>query len=316
MTRPGSMKSLLSVPFICSFFCTLGIETGFAADEIPPANADVPHVAAPKGATKAPGAPQPGSTLETKDDTSIPSGSGNPAPQAGWQTRPGEKTPRKPVHNGKVVDDEHINDPQAPKDGYGKSQGIAGDLVFGPSVTLLGFPSPFKVNLESKWRNVVGAQFSYGFLPKITVSNASGKLNSWDVRLRAFPFEGAFYLGVAYGKQTVTASKDTAVIVSGSSYATTVSGEINNSFVAPHLGWRFVWKSGFFYGIDLGWQFQSGTTTDISYTVPSNVPTAIVNQIVQQPTYLNTLADVKDTANKLGNQGLPLLTLIQIGWLF
>lgn len=188
--------------------------------------------------------------------------------------------------------------------GYGKTRGVLGDVTFGPSIAILGFPHPAEVSLEGKYLDLFGFQAAYGFLPEITISNVKAKMNAWDVRARWFPFRGAMFIGAAYGQQTLTGSKSDTI--SGVPVQATV--EVKTNYITPHLGWRWVWESGFFMGVDFGWQLASSAKT----TVSTNAPAA-----VQATTeYISLRGKVTDAGNDLGETGLPSVTFIRLGWLF
>jgi hypothetical protein len=69
--------------------------------------------------------------------------------------------------------------------------------------------------------------------------------------------------------------------------------------VAPEMGWRFIWASGFFMGIDLGWQII--TSNQATFDLPAGMPAA-------------DRQDLSDAADQLGKTGFPILSLLQIGW--
>ncbi len=198
--------------------------------------------------------------------------------------------------------------PAAPKNlappAYGKAQGVLGPVTFGPSVTLLGLPSPFKGALEFRFGQSFGAQVSYAFLPSISYSSTTGKLDQIEGRVRWFPFKKAFLLGLAYGQLTATASRSETILAQ----PITASVQLRNTYFAPHLGWRWTWASGYFMGLDLGWQFSRNPRT----TLTTNADALV--QAVQQ--YVDLDKQVNDAGSQLGNQGLPLLSLLQVGWLF
>lgn len=221
-----------------------------------------------------------------------------PAPQRSMPTSPEMKKQTKEVST------EMKEEREETYRGYGKVEGIAGPVTFGPSVSLLGFPHPLEVALESKYRDYFGFQGTYGFIPEISIKDVKAKMNAWDVRLRWFPFNGAFYVGAGYGQQTVEGSK-TQVILGTS---TTASVKVENKFFTPQLGWRWTWESGFFMGLDLGWQFAKDADTSVS----SNA-----NALIQaQPQYTTLVNDVKKYGNDYGNKGLPSFTLLHFGFLF
>ena len=189
-------------------------------------------------------------------------------------------------------------------DRYGKTHGVAGPLTFGPSLTLLGLTRPFAVGLESKYLDIWGLAGFYGFLPEITVSNVKVKYSSWDARFRYYLFRGSFFVGAAVGGQNIKATKSTTI----SGVPVTANLTMDSMFVTPHVGWHWIWKSGFFMGIDLGVQLSVSRTTSVSSDAAAPI------QALQQ--YQDLSNDVTSNAEKLGKKPLPMLTLLKVGFLF
>lgn len=192
--------------------------------------------------------------------------------------------------------------------GYGKTEGLLGPVTLGPTVGI-ALPHPVNVGLEGRYLDLFGFAFDYGFLPQVTVSSVQAKINAYDARLRWFPFRGSFFIGAAYGKQKLSGSKSQTVNVSGVSVPATVGMDIDTTYIAPQLGWRWEWESGFVVGIDFGWQFvtTSGSTLTTNITDPT---------ITSLPDYQKIVSDVNDVGNKIGKQGLPNITLLQFGYMF
>ena len=93
---------------------------------------------------------------------------------------------------------------------------------------------------------------------------------------------------------------------SGKSTVTDANGQpaqasldISTTFLTPQIGWRWVWTSGFFTGVDLGWQLP------LNYTSTLNVPAGA------SP---GTIKDIRDNADKYVKSGLPSLGLLELGW--
>ena len=187
---------------------------------------------------------------------------------------------------------------------YGKSRGLLGPVTFGPSVGILGIPQPFQFALQLKYSDWLGGQVTYLYLPDLTISNVKVGLTGYDARLRLFPFRGAFYIGAAVvGKQKIKGSKTQTI----SGVPVTANVEVESKFLTPQLGWRWQWHSGFFMGLDLGWQLNRNANT----TVTTDAPT-----IVQaQPDYTTLVNDVKKIGNDYGNKALPSFTLLQFGFM-
>ncbi len=187
--------------------------------------------------------------------------------------------------------------PEARAEGYGKQYGVLGNvpLVFGPRLTI-GFIQPAAVGIEAKYANLVGVSVDYGFVPEFTLpsSTVSVKWSSWNVGAKVFPFRGSFFLGAALGGRSFT-GKDTGTI--GTAEVT-----VSSTYLAPEIGWRWVARSGLFFGMEFGWQFI------LSYTAEGRL-----NGVPAPP---ETDKDLHDAAKVIGEQGLPQIGLLTIGYLF
>jgi hypothetical protein len=178
---------------------------------------------------------------------------------------------------------------------YGKAEGVLPHAVIGPKLMLLQFPAP-GVGVEAKAFNLVGASFDYGLIPDVNVGGVSVGLHNWSLGARVYPFRGAFFAGVAMGNRSFHGSKtDTSTGTPVKAKAT-----VSSTFLAPEIGWRWVWESGLFLGMDLGWQFVLSDTLTLEANGAS----------------VGTQQDVQDQADQLGRAGLPVLGLLQVGWLF
>jgi len=186
---------------------------------------------------------------------------------------------------------------------YGKKSGVLPDFVFGPKITALGTPVPFRVGAETKWDNFLGASFDWGFLPSLSFSNVSVKLNGWNFAARLYPWKGAFYAGVAFGSQTFTGAQTGTVV----GVPTTVTLTFNSTYLAPQVGWRWVWDSGFFLGMELGVQIPISTSSSVTSDNELGKGT---------PAYAQLQSQINDKATTFGNNPLPHFALLQLGYFF
>ena len=186
--------------------------------------------------------------------------------------------------------------------GYGKTQGVIPGvpLLFGPKLSL-ALPVP-SVGLEVKFANLIGASFDYGFFPDISVSGVTaGFPSGWHADARLYPFRGAFFLGAALGQRSLRASYTTTVAPFGQ---ITPTSTLDVTYLAPEIGWRWVYESGLFMGVELGWEFVlSFKRTDSSEV-----------QALRQAGGLDPNLD--KAINDYGNAGLPHVALFQIGYFF
>ncbi len=190
--------------------------------------------------------------------------------------------------------------PEAPPpkaEGYGKQYGVLGNvpLVFGPKLTL-GFIQPATVGIEAKYANLVGLSVDYGFVPEFGLPTSTLRVawSGWNVGVKVYPFRGSFFLGAALGGRSFTGKQ---VDASGNWEAT-----VSSTYLAPELGWRWVARSGLFFGMEFGWQFVLSYTTEVKLN--GALPPSSVNQ------------SLHDAARFIGEQGLPHLGLFTIGYLF
>lgn len=179
--------------------------------------------------------------------------------------------------------------------GYGKTDGLIPGMLIGPKLSLVNLPTP-GVGVEAKFLgNLLGASFDYGLIPDITVSDVTVGMHAWNVGAKIYPFRGSFFVGALYGNRSFTGSKtDTST---GTPLKAAV--DVSSTYVAPELGWRWVWNSGFFMGMDLGWQFV--TSSKVTLTAPAGISQGTVD-------------DVQKKGNDIGKAGLPVIGLLQVGF--
>ena len=177
---------------------------------------------------------------------------------------------------------------------YGKTQGAIPGILLGPKLNLVALPPG--IGLEAKLLgNSLGLSLDLGLVPSVTISNASDSWIDLNLGARYYPWRARFYVGAAVGGRSFSATAtDTAKNLQA-------KATVTSFYLAPEIGWKFVWDGGFFLGIDLGYQIiiSANTTLDI----PSGVDPA-------------KSKNVTDAADKIGKIGLPVLTLLQLGYFF
>ena len=178
-----------------------------------------------------------------------------------------------------------------------KTEGLIPGILFGPKLSIIRLPTP-ALGVEVKAYQLFGASFDYGFIPDFTISNVTLGMKTWNVGAKVYPLRGAFFLGANLGGYTFT-GKSTVSDLNGQPVAAKL--DISTTFIAPEIGWRWVWNSGFFTGLDLGWQFP------LSYKSTLDVPGGA------SP---GNIKDVRDNADKYVKSGLPALGLFELGWFF
>lgn len=232
--------------------------------------------------------------LHAGDSTEI---TGSPAaapeittPSAAVPETPGEPAATVPADNAEL----------------GKSYGVLGSeswLLVGPAITALGIPSPFRVGVEAKWKNRYGFSLDYGFVPQYSVDGIAVRLNAWTATARYYLWDRAFFVGLGLGKQRFTGSMTTAL----NGTDVTMDVAVNSIVIAPQVGWRWVYPSGFYLGMTLGIQVPLSNQIDIT----SNATAA---QSVLSA-YAQIYTDI-DSAAKYARYPLPQFALIQLGFFF
>lgn len=187
--------------------------------------------------------------------------------------------------------------PVATPAAYGKSGGLLPGMLIGPKLALAPLPGLFGVGLEAKFLNLVGVGIDYNAFPSVGVGDVKVGFNDLSLAARVFPWRGRFFLGAALGQRNFFGKATDSL--SGQE----IKVEVKSLYLAPELGWRFVWTSGFFMGIDLGYQIVLSPKTTL--TLPAGVPVDPTDR-----------KDVEDAGKEIGKIGLPILSLLQLGYFF
>lgn len=175
--------------------------------------------------------------------------------------------------------------------GYGKPSGLLPGMVIGPKLHLIGVPPGF--GLEARIANTFSLSVDYTLIPTTALSDVKASYGDFSGAARWYPWHASFYLGAAFGTRTFKAK------VTDSTSGETASAEVASTYLAPEIGWRWIWSSGFFLGMDLGYQIILSDKTTLV------IPLAV------DP---SSKKDVTDAADHIGKIGLPILSLLQIGW--
>lgn len=130
----------------------------------------------------------------------------------------------------------------------------------------------------------------------LSVGIASVRLTKPEINVKWHPFSGAFFLGIGLGHQIATATATEPNTGAGIKYS------VSSNVVTYTAGWLWgLSEPGFFGGFDFSFQNPYNTYTKIDSDVPVND---------------DAYTDAKDAGEKFGNLGLPLFTLIRIGYLY
>jgi hypothetical protein len=162
----------------------------------------------------------------------------------------------------------------------------------------LGFPRPLAVEAVVRPRPawLLGAE--YGFLPTTTVASVSARVWAAAADARYFPFEGAFFIGLRAGYQSVSVESTLSAANVGS-YTESVS--MGTWFVNPRVGFLWVWRP-FALGLDAGVQVP------LTSTVTRSSLLAVASPELD--------ARITDATDVLGRTVIPTIDLLRVGVLF
>jgi outer membrane receptor protein involved in Fe transport len=169
-------------------------------------------------------------------------------------------------------------------------------VLFGPKVTaILLFPPNVMVGLELRVIGYIGTSFEYGVFPQSQEAGGYNlKIKTWSAGLRWYPWAGAFFVGAVLGNYDVSATQ----AVNGTEFATL---QVKSMYLGPQIGWKWAWDFGLFLGLNLGYGFSldyQSTLTQPPLASSSELKTA------------------QENADKYLKTGVPILTLLELGWLF
>jgi len=174
-----------------------------------------------------------------------------------------------------------------------KTEGAIPGVLIGPKLGIVSFPTP-TVGAEAKVKGWFGLSFDYGYVPDLRVKELTVGWNNWCAGAKLFPFRGSFFLGALYGRRSLSLREQ-------DSSGLSADGRVSSRYLAPEFGWRFLWNSGFTMGLDFGWQFVIGKSTQLS------IPNGFDAQKEK---------DAQDLTRRAANQGIPVVGLLELGWMF
>ena len=179
-----------------------------------------------------------------------------------------------------------------------RTEGVIPGVLFGPKVsTTLLFPPNVMVGFELKVIGYVGASFEYGVFPRsLTVDKYELQMKSWSAGLRAYPFRGSFFVGVVLGNYDLTATEP----------ASTPGGRpstlnVSSLYLGPQIGWKWAFDFGLFLGLNLGYGFS----LDYQSTLVEPIPLPNTD-----------LKTAQENADQYLKTGVPIFTMLELGWFF
>jgi hypothetical protein len=177
-----------------------------------------------------------------------------------------------------------------------RTEGLIPYVLVGPKVTAtLLFPPNLMVGAEVKVLGWMGASFEYGLFPKDqTINGISTSISSWSLGLRAYPFRGTFFVGAVFGSYQIGGSQAVGLPPQ------TGTLQVKSLYLGPQIGWKWDFDFGLFLGLNLGYGFN------LNYSSVLAVPGVSTGD----------LASAKENLDRVISFGVPVITLLEIGWLF
>lgn len=180
---------------------------------------------------------------------------------------------------------------------HAEEKGPLGDFRVGATAGL-GLPSPISGQLLGKYKNIVGLNAEYGFLPQLSLGSVQVSQHMADFSVHLYPFKGAFFVGLGLGFQNLTASSQ----VTQQGVTGTAQASVDTVFISPRLGFLHRFDFGLAIGMDVGVQLPvSGSTTFSGQSGGVQLPVP------------KDASDVTDTIRKTP---VPILHLLQLGYVF
>ena len=181
------------------------------------------------------------------------------------------------------------------QDGYGKTQGLLPGVLIAPKLNLIALPPGGGLEVRTLG-NQLGLSFDFGIVPMTKVGTmAKIGWNDFSLGAKWYPWAARFYLGARGGVRSFDAKgRDDATGLEA-------KASVKSTYLAPELGWHFTWESGFFLAVELGYQLILSKSS--TFTFPAGIDQG-------------TQSDVQDAADLVGKVGLPVLTLLQLGYYF
>ena len=198
-----------------------------------------------------------------------------------------------------------VNPPPPPKDGdeYGRKAPAGRVYKLGPSLSV-GVPRLIQPGVDAKFFDRFGLGASYGLIPQFSFKSTEVKLHAFEVHVAWFPYRQAFHLGGVLGRQTLTGIRTQDV----DGLPVTGQLDINTLYFSPEVGWRWERPSGFFWGLDLGWQIPISVTSVFTSSVTDPA-------VIQSSEYQDLQSTVTEAGDNLGREKLPTFRL-SVGWMF
>jgi hypothetical protein len=170
------------------------------------------------------------------------------------------------------------------------------DFSITPSVNLLDFPHPFDGAVELVFSEAIGIKYSQSFRPHGNIDGDKADIDNRSIAIRSYSGGGPFWFGLAYGHHEINVQRNDQV----NGFDTNIYASVESDYVSPMIGWKWVYDSGFTVGVELGWIFPFNSKSDVN----------------ADEQYRQQRSDAQDQAEKYGKNGLPTVSLLELGWTF
>ncbi len=179
----------------------------------------------------------------------------------------------------------------------------------------VGLPHPVTFGLDWQPMKLVTVNLDMGKFGLKVGSQGTFDLTNFELTGRFHPFSGSFFVGAAFGRQSLSVSATKSYVVTG--YAdqdTTLKIAVKSTYWTPMLGW--VWgagNSGLTFGMEFGYLMPLSPKATTTVTMTDAAAEAALKAT---PEFQKQQKDSNDLAEKLGKASIPFVTLLRIGYLF
>jgi len=180
----------------------------------------------------------------------------------------------------------------------------------------LTLPHMLNFAVETLIRKDFSVSANYGNVSR-SLSNVDVTLRHADIRLRWFPYETPFFVGLALGQHQLTGELDRNVTEPTSKQTVGAHGKLvaSANYVAPHVGWFSVWDSGFIVGLDIGYLLPASPKSKFTASF-KNPPAGTESALEETSEFKNLKTDLEDAAKKHASKPTPFASLLRFGWMF
>lgn len=175
---------------------------------------------------------------------------------------------------------------------------------------------PLSVGLDGTYGKSFSGGFHVGSMP-YNSDKVDLKFQSWDLVGRWHPWMSSFFVGLGYVSQSIDIeAKDKIDDGAGQKVETKLSVGVDTNYLMPHLGWMAVWDSGFTLGFEIGFKMHMNHKTNKLKAEFEGATAAQVAAVTGTDDFKKQTKNVNDAVDSFGEQSLPYINLLKIGYLF